>query len=86
MAAMFGWLSAASVFASRSNPHQPVRVVGDRIGQQLDLDVVSELAVVRAIDLAHPACPDGGHDLASAGNLPPSRLKKLLRQLARVTV
>ena len=37
---------------------QPIGVVRERFGQDLDRDVAIQLRVARAIDLAHPACAD----------------------------
>ena len=44
-------------------PRQPVRIVNDRIGQDLDRDVAVEARVARAIDLAHATGAESADDL-----------------------
>ena len=66
MAAMFGWFSAARVFASRSKPRQPLGVGSNRVGQNLDGDLPLQVGVGRAIHLAHPAHADLGGDFVRA--------------------
>ena len=63
---MRGWLSAASILASRSN--RPTRSSSEAklVEDHFDGDRSSELRVVRAIDLAHPAGAKGGDDLVRA--------------------
>ena len=39
MAAMFGWLSAASSSRLTLEPREPLGVHGERLGQDLDRDV-----------------------------------------------
>jgi hypothetical protein len=47
-------------------PSEPIRIEGERRGQDLDGHVAPELGVVRLIDLAHPARSDGGEDFVGA--------------------
>ena len=47
-------------------PREPLGIGGERLGQDLDRDVATELRVARAIDLAHAAGPEGGEDLVRA--------------------
>ena len=47
-------------------PRQPIRIAGERIGQDLQRDVAIELRVARAIDLAHAPGADDGEDLVRA--------------------
>ena len=47
-------------------PRQPVRIVDDRLGQDLDRDVALEAAVARAIDDAHTARTERADDLVGA--------------------
>ncbi len=54
MCAMCGWLRAASVCASR------VRVIRERIGQNLDCHIAIQLCIARAIYLPHAADADLG--------------------------
>ena len=44
-------------------PGDPVRIGGERVGQDLDGDVAIEPRVTRPIDFAHPAGAKGGDDL-----------------------
>src|SRR5262245_35478924 len=44
-------------------PGDAIGIGGERIGQDLDRDVASELRVARAIDLAHAARTERGHNL-----------------------
>ena len=66
MRAMFGWFSDASVLASRCEPGEPIGIVRERVGQDLDRDIAIELRVARAIHLAHAAFADRGGDLVGA--------------------
>jgi hypothetical protein len=43
-------------------PRQPVRIVNDRVGQDLDCDVALEARVERAVDLAHPTGAERADD------------------------
>ena len=52
---MCGWLSAASIFASRSNREIAFRIRAELVADDLDRDGAPELAVAGAVDLAHPA-------------------------------
>ena len=56
---MFGWLSAASVCASRLNRARRSAIGANELRQDLDRDVAIELRVARAIDLAHAARTEG---------------------------
>ena len=47
-------------------PRDPLRVGGERRGQDLDGDVAIEPRVPRPIHFAHPAGPEGGNDLVRA--------------------
>ena len=47
-------------------PHQPVGVGGERVGQDLERHVASELGVAGAIDLPHAAGAERRHDLVGA--------------------
>ena len=38
-----------------AEPREPIGIVGERVGQDLDRDVAIQLRVARAIDLAHAA-------------------------------
>jgi hypothetical protein len=51
---MFGWLSAASVLASRVK-RDAIGIQRERLGQHLNRDRAIELRVSRALDLAHAA-------------------------------
>ena len=51
-------------------PAQPVGVLRDGLGQDLDGDVAAEAGVAGAVDLAHAAGPDGAHDLVRADPIP----------------
>ena len=44
-------------------PHEPIRVGGEGLGQHLERDVAIELRVAGAVDLAHAARTQLGHDL-----------------------
>jgi hypothetical protein len=66
MVAMFEWLRAACVWASRVNRGQAVRVVCERVGQDLEGDVALELRVTGAVHLAHAAFTDLGGDFVHA--------------------
>src|SRR5438034_9592154 len=64
---MLGWLSAASVRASRSNePAAALGIGGEDVGQDLDGDVATELGVVRPVHLAHAARADRRDDFVRA--------------------
>ena len=52
---MCGWLSAASDARLALEPREPVGIIVNARGQDLDRDVAIEPRVARAIDLAHPA-------------------------------
>ena len=60
---MCGWLSAASVRASRSKRCFKSAFVGDVRGQHLDRDGAVQARVARAIDLAHAAAANRVHHL-----------------------
>ena len=45
---------------------QPLGVVGEGLGQDLDRDVATQLGVGRAIDLAHAAGAEGGDNFIRA--------------------
>ena len=47
-------------------PGEAIGIAGEGIGQNLQRHVPIELGVPRAIDLAHPACPDLGEDFIGA--------------------
>lgn len=49
-----------------TEPRKPFRIVRERVGQDFEGDVPSELGVPRAIDLAHAAGPKGGENLVRA--------------------
>ena len=66
MCAMFGWLSEASDLRFALESREPIRVVGERVGQDFQRDVAFELRVARAIDLAHASGADGGDDFIRA--------------------
>ena len=55
MAPMWGWLSVASSRASRAKRDATLGVGREVRRQDFDRDVAPELAVARAIDLAHAA-------------------------------
>ena len=65
IAAMFGWLSAASTRASRSNRDRRSGSCDQRRRQDLQRDVALQPHVARAIDLAHPAGAEQPLDLVS---------------------
>ncbi len=43
-------------------PRQPVRIVNDRVGQDLYCDLALEARVARAVDLAHASCAERADD------------------------
>ena len=45
---------------------EAIRVAGKGVGQELQRHVAAQLCIPRAIDLAHPACAQGGDDLVGA--------------------
>jgi hypothetical protein len=47
-------------------PRQPIRLIGEEIGQNLQRDIAIELRVAGPIHLAHPAFADLGGDLVDA--------------------
>ena len=57
---MFGWLSEASSFASRSKRASRSGSAAKAGGQHLERDVAAELRVGRAVDLAHAARAERG--------------------------
>ena len=44
----------------------PLRIVGESLGQDFERDVATEVAVAGAIHLAHAACADGSADFVGA--------------------
>ena len=63
---MFGWFSEASILRLALKPREPLRIGGERLGQDLDRDVAIQLRVARAIDLAHAAGAERRQDLVRA--------------------
>ena len=43
-------------------PRQPVRIVDDRVGKDLDRDLALEARIARAVDLAHPTSAERADD------------------------
>ena len=52
---------------------EAIDVGRERRGQHLDRDVASEPRIARAIDLAHAARAEGGHDFVRAERVPGAR-------------
>ncbi len=50
-------------------PSQPLRVLGELIGQDFDRDIPAELCVSCPIDFTHPAFADGLQDLVVGESL-----------------
>ena len=63
---MCGWLSVASVRASRAKRDLRSGSAVKWAGKDLDRDVATELAVARAIHLAHAPGAERGHDRVGA--------------------
>ena len=60
---MFGWLSAARIWASRRKRASRSGSVANRQARQdLQGDVAIELGIVSTVDLAHPARAKRAHD------------------------
>ena len=59
---MLGWLSVASVCASRVKRASRSGSVANEFRQDLDRDVAIEPRVARAVDLTHSACAEGADD------------------------
>ena len=64
--AMFGWLSDASVFASRSNRINRSVSRANESDSTVDRDAAVELGVTRQVDFAHATSADGGDNLMRA--------------------
>ena len=63
---MFGWLSAASVCASRLKRASRSGSFANESGQNFERDIAIESRVARAIDLAHSAFANLGRDFVDA--------------------
>ena len=63
---MFGWFSAASTSRFALKAREPIRIAGHRGGQDFDRDRPLEIAVARAIHLAHAARADRRGDFVDA--------------------
>ena len=58
---------------------EPFGIVGEKVGEDFDRHVAVELGVLRAIDLAHPAGPEGGENLVRAEMSAGHQSHRLLR-------
>src|SRR5262249_28628813 len=47
-------------------PGEAIGVLREGIGKNLDCDLLTEVGVSGAIDLAHPTCADAGHNLVGS--------------------
>jgi hypothetical protein len=47
-------------------PRQPIRIAGERGGQDLERHLALQARVARAIDLPHASGTEGGHDFIGA--------------------
>ena len=78
-----GWLSAASIRASRSKRARRSGSGGKNRWKDLDRDVPIELRVARPIDLAHATCPDGSDDLVAVEPRPRDQWHVVVPKLYR---
>jgi len=49
------------------NARDPFRIVAEPVGDNLERDVATEFGIAGAIDVPHPAGPEGRVDLVRAG-------------------
>jgi hypothetical protein len=63
---MFGWLSAASVWASHVNRASRSASFGKRVRQDLQRDIAIELRIAGTVDLTHASFADLGRDFVDA--------------------
>ena len=66
MAAILGWLRLARICASRREPGEAVRIVGEGVGEDLQGDLAVELRVCGLPDLAHAPLAEQGGDVVMA--------------------
>ncbi len=67
MAAMLEWFSEARVLVGFTlEAREPIRIVGERLGQRLDGDVAIQLRIAGAKDLPHSPFPDAGDHFEDA--------------------
>ena len=66
MWAMFGVVQRGQGLGLALKPRDPLRVGGERLGQDLDRDGAIQLRVPRAVDLTHAAGAERRQDLVRA--------------------
>jgi hypothetical protein len=67
MAAMLEWFSEARVLVGFTlEAREPIRIVGERLGQCLDGDVAIQFRIAGAKDLPHSPFPDAGDHFEGA--------------------